>query len=156
MEKEVSEDSYCTTDEGDMSIINIYLDKEQKEDEDEIFEFTEKIGDIVKITKEAVKKEIISIGDSKTKPSDIDSLVFEYKLFLEKDLVDSSEGKIEIDLGENFFPEGFNKCIVTMRKNETSRFHIRAKYGCIDLINFSQEYERKFKDSHRIQLTRKN
>ena len=108
------------------------LEKEdQKEDDEENIPITEKPGDILKITKKAVTKEIIKVGDSKSKPIEIDTIIFEYKLYLEDgQLIDSSTDKIELDIGESRFPEAFNKCIITMRKNETSKFHIRAKYAC--------------------------
>ena len=78
--------------------------------------------------KEAIKKEIIAVGDSKTKPNDIDNIICEYKLFLETgEEIETSNGKVEIDLGENNMPEGFIRSILTMRRNETAKFYIRAK-----------------------------
>ena len=46
---------------------------------------------MVKVTKEAVKKQILKVGDSLNKPYEIDNVILEYKLYFENgQLIESS------------------------------------------------------------------
>ncbi len=157
MEKEISDDSYCTTDEGEEE-----PEKGYESDTEE--EIPDSVGQIVKIKDNKIIKEILQIGQGTKKPSEIDNVIITSQCCyqIEGKIVDLPElsfkdQEFSLDNSDNFtgekknsLPKVFIVAFQTMRKNEKAK--ITAKFDYIfkhfeKLKKNFPEFDSHFKNS---------
>lgn len=89
-------------------------------------------------------KEIISVGSSKIKPTDIDIVVVSSCCYLNNNkdhkIEEYSFNEVEINLDAKDYPAAIRLCLQSMRKDEKSKFFIKPGY----LINYYKEYLPKY------------
>ena len=127
---EPSDDSYCTTDEGNS----------RKDDGEEPFSpiSEDKIGEEVKVKEDHILKYIETVGTSLDKPWESDNVVIECSSYYcpiddpskEIPLPDFCKfvGKEENNLSEDVFPRSLSLAITSMRENESALFKIKFNY----------------------------
>ena len=127
---EPSDDSYCTTDEGNS----------RKEDGEEPYSpiSDDKLEEEVKIKEDHILKYIKQIGTSLDKPFETDNVIVECSSFYNpiedpKKEINLPEfchfdGKEEYNLSEEIFPRSLSLAISTMRENEIALFKIKFNY----------------------------
>ena len=146
---EPSDDSYCTTDEGNS----------RKDDGEEPYSpiSDDKIGEEIKVNEDKILKYIEQIGTSLDKPIEMDNVIVECSSFYhsieeptkEIQLNDfcKFDGKTEYNLSEDIFPRSLSLAISSMRENEVSLFKIKFNYifRFIDKdLKGKKYYENKF------------
>ena len=127
---EPSDDSYCTTDEGNS--------RKDEGEEPYIPISDDKLGEEIKINEDKVIKIIEKIGTSLDKPCDIDNVIVECSSFYysieepnkEIPLNDfcKFDGKEEHNLTEEIFPRSLSLAISSMRENEVALFKIKFNF----------------------------
>ncbi len=127
---EPSDDSYCTTDEGNS----------RKDEGEEPYSPIEedKIGEEVKVNEDKILKYIEQIGTSLDKPFETDNVIIECSSYYypleepnkEIKLPDfcNFDGKQEYNLSEDILPRSLSLAITSMRENEVSLFKIKFNY----------------------------
>ena len=127
---EPSDDSYCTTDEGNS----------RKDEGEEPYSPIEedKIGEEVKVNEDKILKYIDQIGTSLDKPFETDNVIIEcssYYYPLEEPNKEikipnfcNFDGKQEYNLSEDILPRSLSLAITSMRENEVSLFKIKFNY----------------------------
>ena len=127
---EPSDDSYCTTDEGNS----------RKDDGEEPYSpiSDDKLGEEIKLNEDKVVKIIEKIGTSLDKPYDIDNVIVECSSYYysieepnkEIQLNDfcKFDGKAEYNLTEDIFPRSLSLGISSMRENEIALFKIKFNF----------------------------
>ena len=127
---EPSDDSYCTTDEGNS----------RKDEGEEPYSPIEedKIGEEVKVNEDKILKYIEQIGTSLDKPFETDNVIIEcssYYYPLEEPNKEikipnfcNFDGKQEYNLSEDILPRSLSLAITSMRENEVSLFKIKFNY----------------------------
>ena len=127
---EPSDDSYCTTDEGNS--------RKDEGEEPYIPISDDKLGEEIKINEDKVIKIIEKIGTSLDKPCDIDNVIVECSSYYysieepnkEIPLNDfcKFDGKEEYNLTEEIFPRSLSLAISSMRENEVALFKIKFNF----------------------------
>ena len=100
----------------------------------------------MKLRKEAIKKEIIEVifkyklklGEGYDRPTDLYFVTMSYSAYFDtnstqldkKNLFHEEPEPKEYNLNDGSLPEGLVTAITSMRKKETSKLFIRAKYAC--------------------------
>ena len=127
---EPSDDSYCTTDEGNS----------RKEEGEEPYSpiSDDKIGEEVKVKEDKILKYIEKIGTSLDKPFETDNVILQCSSYYnpiedpakEIPLPDfcNFDGKTEYNLSEDVFPRSLSLAITSMRENESALFKIKFNY----------------------------
>lgn len=127
---EPSDDSYCTTDEGN---------SRKDEGEEPFVPISEdKIGEEVKVKEDHILKYIETVGTSLDKPWESDNVILECSSYY-CPIEDPSkeiplpefckfEGKEENNLSEDVFPRSLSLAITSMRENESALFKIKFNY----------------------------
>ena len=127
---EPSDDSYCTTDEGNS----------RKDEGEEPYSPIEedKIGEEVKVNEDKILKYIEQIGTSLDKPFETDNVIIECSSYYypldepNKEIKIPNfcnfDGKPEFNLTEDIFPRSLSLAITSMRENEVSLFKIKFNY----------------------------
>ena len=127
---EPSDDSYCTTDEGNS----------RKDDGEEPYIpiSEDKLGEEIKINEDKILKIIEQIGTSLDKPCDTDNVIIENSVYYysieepnkEIPLNDfcKFDGKKEYNLSEEIFPQSLSLAISSMRENEIALFKIKFNF----------------------------
>ena len=144
MEKEKSDDSYCTTDEGNSN---------HGQDEEPLPEpITEKEGDVVKVKDENIIKIINKVGECTDKPIELDVVMLNSQSYY-KEIESSKEISVpflceykedtEINLSDEKIPRSFALAVQSMRVNEEATFHIKFKYMFKFLDKNKTLYENK-------------
>lgn len=170
MEKEISEDSYCTTDEGDKEEGNIFIlmwlieiKSYESENEEEIKDY---VGMIEKIKKENIHKQILEVGKGIIKPSEIDTVVISSDCYFNYNdnqikVQELSFIEKEFNLDNPTFPKALAIAIASMRLNEKSKILIKFSYifkhydkfkDLIEKSNYTELlYDDTFRSNHRTQ-----
>ena len=146
---EPSDDSYCTTDEGNS----------RKDDGEEPYSpiSEDKIGEELKINEDKILKYIEQIGTSLDKPFETDNVIVECSSYYYS-LEDTNkeiqlndfckfDGKTEYNLSEDIFPRSLSLAISSMREGEISLFKIKFNFifRFIDKdLKDKKYYENKF------------
>ena len=146
---EPSDDSYCTTDEGNS----------RKDDGEEPYSpiSDDKIGEEIKVNEDKILKNIEQIGTSLDKPFETDNVILECSCYYysieepNKEILLNDfckfDGKTEYNLSEDIFPRSLCLAISTMRENEISLFKIKFNFifRFIDKdLKEKKYYENKF------------
>lgn len=152
-----SDDSYCTTDDGeDNNNIDskyIYINSVIIEPNEELEDIKEKVGETIKIS-EKLSKKILKVGSSNNKPTEIDNVVVKIWSYaklkntnqISKENTTNSDShinhdndlyhikelsflnQIELSIEENYLPKGVKKVLETMRKEEICQFEIPEEF----------------------------
>ena len=127
---EPSDDSYCTTDEGNS----------RKEEGEEPYSpiSEDKLGEEIKVKEDKIIKIIEKIGTSLDKPFETDNVILECSSFYStieeptKEIPLSEfcnfDGKTEYNLSEDVFPRSLSLAITSMRENEKALLKIKFNY----------------------------
>ena len=143
MEREKSDDSYCTTEDG--------ANSNQGQDEEPLPEpLNEKVGDVVKVKEENIIKIIDKVGTCSDKPIEIDDVVLKsYCYYIEQGT--QKEIKVpylcefadetEVNLSDEKIPRSFALAVQSMRIGEEATFKIKFKYIFKHLAKTKQFFE---------------
>ena len=127
---EPSDDSYCTTDEGN---------SRKEEGEEPYVPISEdKIGEEVKVKEDKILKYIEQIGTSLDKPFETDCVILQcssYYCTIVEPIKEiplpefcNFDGKEEYNLSDDVFPRSLSLAITSMRENESALFKIKFNY----------------------------
>lgn len=146
MEKEKSDDSYCTTDDG--------VNSKKPEEDMDPEELTEKEGDIVKLKEDHIFKIIKKVGQCSYKPYDTDNAMIQSSAhYIDIDTKETKEVPLlcklseneEINLSDPNIPKSFALGVSSMRVGEEAEIHIKFSYIFRFLNNSKQIFEENLK-----------
>ena len=144
MEKEPSDDSYCTTDEGG---------NDNQQDEDPLPPpLTEKEGDVVQLKDDNVIKIINKVGIESDKPIETDNVVIRSSCsYVDLDsqneinipILCEFKDETEINLSDDRLPRSFALGVKSMRIKEEATVKIKFKYIFKHLLKNKKHFENK-------------
>lgn len=117
----------------------------------------EKIGDVMEITHDGkVTKEVIKIGEGNRQKMGYKTFI-KYKAYFFKDHLifdQSAEEPVELNLGDNSWPDGLQTGVEKMRKGEVAKIRIKKKHGFgrplrQDELNFPKDYDEEGSENNK-------